>query len=83
MFVDYRPLGGMPVLSRSFSTSSKGNEIDYNTPGSSRERPGIDKTGHENPSHGINATLMNLMGDCYAGLGKTKEVLAAYEKLKK
>ena len=29
---------------------------------------------------GVNAALMNLMGDCYAGLGKTKEALAAYEK---
>ncbi len=29
---------------------------------------------------GVNAALMNLLGECYSGLGKTKEALAAYEK---
>jgi GWxTD domain-containing protein len=29
---------------------------------------------------GINAPLMNLMGECYAGKGKTAEALAAFEK---
>jgi GWxTD domain-containing protein len=31
-------------------------------------------------SFGINATVMNAIGECDEGLGKTKEALAAYEK---
>ena len=30
--------------------------------------------------YGINAVLLNSAGECYAGLGKTKEALAAFEK---
>ena len=30
--------------------------------------------------YGINASLMNLTGECYLGLGKTPEALAAFEK---
>jgi len=29
---------------------------------------------------GVNAVLLNSIGECYAGLGKTKEALAAFEK---
>ncbi|MCX6568498.1 MAG: GWxTD domain-containing protein [Candidatus Aminicenantes bacterium] len=30
--------------------------------------------------YGVNAVLLNSIGECYAGLGKTKEALAAFEK---
>jgi Flp pilus assembly protein TadD len=30
--------------------------------------------------YGINASLMNLTGECYLGLGKAPEALAAFEK---
>ncbi|MEN6310634.1 MAG: tetratricopeptide repeat protein, partial [Acidobacteriota bacterium] len=30
--------------------------------------------------YGVNADLLNSMGECYAGLGKTKEALAAFKK---
>ena len=30
--------------------------------------------------YGVNAVLLNSTGECYAGLGKTKEALAAFEK---
>ena len=30
--------------------------------------------------YGVNAVLLNSAGECYAGLGKTKEALAAFEK---
>ena len=30
--------------------------------------------------YGVNAALMNAIGECYEGLGKTREALAAYEK---
>jgi len=37
----------------------------------------LDRTvGH----FGVNAVLMNSMGECYEGLGKSQEALAAYEK---
>ena len=30
--------------------------------------------------YGINASLMNLTGECYLGLGKAPEALAAFER---
>ena len=30
--------------------------------------------------YGVNAVLLNSIGECYEGLGKTKEALAAFEK---
>jgi GWxTD domain-containing protein len=30
--------------------------------------------------YGVNAALMNSLGECYLGMGKTKEALAAFEK---
>jgi len=30
--------------------------------------------------YGVNAVLMNSLGECYEGLGKAKEALAAFEK---
>jgi len=30
--------------------------------------------------YGVNAALMNAMGECYEGLGRTEDALAAYEK---